>query len=124
MAEKKRILIIDDDKLVRTLYTTITERLGAEAVAVGNAKEARAEMKEGTHFDLILLDLIMSYENGWHFLDELSLNASTADIPVIVMTGASLSQEEIDKLLQKACAVVQKGTFDVDKFRKLLDELL
>lgn len=120
----KTILIVDDDQVVRALYATIAERLGAKAVAVSNAKDARAKLREGTHFDLILLDLILPYETGWDFLDELNLDARTADVPVIIITGALLSREEMDKLLRKSCAVVQKGTFEIDKFRKLIDESL
>lgn len=124
MAEKKRVLIIDDAQVVRALYATIAERLGAEAVAVGNAKDARTKLREGAHFDLILLDLILPRENGWNFLDELNLDARTANIPVIVTTGAKLSREETDKLLRKSCAVIQKGTFELDTFRKLIDDSL
>lgn len=124
MADKKRILIIDDDQLVRDLYTAIAERLGAEAVTVGTAKDARAKLKEETRFDLILMDLILPHENGWEFLDKLNLDASTAGIPVIIITGASLSQKEVDKLLRRTSAVVQKGTFELGKFRKLIDDSL
>lgn len=124
MADKKRILIVEDDHVIQTLYTTIAERLGAEAVAVGNALDARARLNEGAHFDLILVDLIMPQKSGWEFLDELSRDPNMASIPVIVTTGASLSRDGMDKLLQRSCAVVQKGKFELDKFRKLIDESL
>ncbi len=124
MAEKKRILIMDDDQVVRDLYAIIVERLGAEAVAVSTVKDAMTKVSKGVKFDLILLDLIMPHESGWDFLDKLRHDAKTADIPVIIITGASLSREEIDKLLRRSCAVIEKGTFDLDKFRKLIDDSL
>lgn len=124
MADKKRILIVEDDQVIQALYTTIAERLGAEAVAVGNAADAKARLSEEARFDLILVDLIMPQKSGWEFLDELSRDPKTASIPVIVTTGASLSPEGTDKLLRRSCAVIQKGKFELDKFRKLIDESL
>lgn len=124
MAVKKRILVVDDDRLVQILFRRVAERLGAEAVTVSNAQEAKASLKEKIHFDLILIDLIMPFESGWELLDEIKRNAGTADTPVIVATGAVLSGEETAKLLRKTCAVVNKGIFDLKKFGKLLNDLL
>lgn len=124
MTANKRILIVDDDKVVLELFAKVAERLGAEAVAVSSVAKAKARLEENSAFTLILVDLIMPNESGWDLLDEIKRNQETADIPVIVTTGATLSQKEMDKLLLRACAVVSKGAFDLDKFRKLLDGLL
>lgn len=124
MAEKKRILIVDDNKVVRALFKAIGNGIGVETVAVSNAQDAKAKLKEGTSFALILIDLIMPHESGWSLLDEIKCNPDTANVPVIITTGAILSPQEMDKLLQKSCAVVQKGTFNLDQFKKLLNNVL
>ncbi|MFO7869937.1 MAG: response regulator [Kiritimatiellia bacterium] len=121
---RKKILIVDDDEVVRSLLTRIVKKLGGEVVCAGSSGEALTKLKESPAFDLIIMDLIMPGESGWEFLNALHRNTDLSEIPVVVITGVLLSENETKKLRSRACAVVQKGLFDVENFRKLVDDLI
>ncbi|MFA4922777.1 MAG: response regulator [Ignavibacteriaceae bacterium] len=59
--------------------------------------------RERERVDLILLDLVMPHKNGFETLQELKLNKSFADIPVIVLTN--LGQEADEKKCRELGAV-------------------
>jgi CheY-like chemotaxis protein len=122
--KNKKILIIDDDKLIKELYRRISEQLGAVGIAASSILEAREKIKEESPFDLIILDLILPHSNGWEILEELKENPDTENIPVIITTGIALSGDEINKLELQSSAIVNKSTFDVNEFTELLKDLL
>jgi PAS domain S-box-containing protein len=61
VSRKKRILIMDDEELMRHMVGDVIQKLGFEAVIVDNGQKAvdvyRKEGSRGTPFDAVLLDL-------------------------------------------------------------------
>ncbi len=55
----ERILLVEDDPLVRTSVTAQLESLGYRTIAVANAAEALAVIDRGAPFDLLFTDVIM-----------------------------------------------------------------
>lgn len=80
-----RILIVDDEPLVRALMLTILEREGYIAEAACDTQEAIDLLQEQT-FDLVLLDLCMPGPidgEGLLFI----LRDRGEDVPIIVVSG-------------------------------------
>ena len=80
---KRRILVVDDEpdvrqflkkRLERNNYAVITAKDGAECI-----NKARTEEP-----DLILLDIVMPFKDGYDVVKELRLSADTMLIPVIM----------------------------------------
>lgn len=95
--KNKRILVIDDVKINRTITCNLLKRkyLITEA---SNGKEALDILeKEYMFIDLIILDIVMPVMNGIDFLKEKKENLNYANIPVIVITANEYSadQEEV-----------------------------
>ena len=92
MADKKRILIVEDDKALREMYQM---RLSINNYDVIEAKDGEEGLdlaiKEKP--DLILLDIMMPKMSGMDVLDILKSTPETKDIPVIVLTA--LSEESV-----------------------------
>jgi CheY-like chemotaxis protein len=124
MADTKRVLVVDDDKLVQRVLTKVLERVGVEAVAVSSSDEAVAKLEEGIHFDMAIVDLIMPLESGWDLIDKIERNTVIPNIPIVAITGVALSAHEMDKLRKRTLAVVCKGDFSIDKMKNLMDDLL
>ncbi len=124
MAEEKRVLIIDDDPVVQQVLAKLIRRAGAEAVTVGNVTEATAAIKEGADFDLIFLDLIMPSHSGWELLDRIECDLSERNAPIIVITGAALSEDETRKLQRRTRGMISKNTFDLVATEALIAEIL
>ncbi|MBW1982309.1 MAG: response regulator [Deltaproteobacteria bacterium] len=83
-AEQATVLIVDDEKPVRTLFGRLLEMGGYQCTLAANAAEARGYLKE-QRFDLILSDVNMPGESGLDFARYvLRRHPNTA---VVIMTG-------------------------------------
>jgi len=95
MADKKRILCIEDEAEMIDLTRMVLEREGYEVLgAVGGSRGL--EMIQQEKPDLILLDLMMPDIGGWEVYRQIKANPELAQIPVIVVTAKAQS---IDKVL-------------------------
>ena len=70
------------------------------------------------------LYLLMPHVSGWDVLDSIKNNTKTKDIPVVIVSAADVSDKEKKKLAQKTIAFIDKRTFNLDEFEKLLDKVL
>jgi DNA-binding response OmpR family regulator len=101
MAEKKKILIAEDEKpMARALEIKIGSDPDLEAKAVFNGAEA-LKILETEKYDLVLTDLMMPDVDGFTLLKE--LRAKNIKIPVII--SSNLSQEEDIKLTKSLGAI-------------------
>ena len=82
-----RILIVDDDALIRD---TLATALGDEGYAVRVAPDGRTALSSIGNWrpDLIVLDLMMPVMNGVEFRAAQRSAADTAHIPVIILSAA------------------------------------
>lgn len=123
--EQKKVLIVEDEKPVQQLVALLVESHKAAVTVVGSSLEANNILKDkNVHFDLVILDLILPGITGWDILDAMKSNPETKDTPIIIFTGASLSEKEKEKILQKADAVIEKNEFTLPFFEKNLDQWL
>jgi two-component system alkaline phosphatase synthesis response regulator PhoP len=82
----KKILAVDDERHIVRLVQVNLERQGYEVVTAFDGKEA-LEKVESESPDLIVLDVMMPYMDGFEVLQNLKKNQSTRDIPVIMLTA-------------------------------------
>ena len=90
MATKKKILIIEDDSMIMDMYELRLGEAGYEVLKAKAGDEGLIQAKE-TKPDLILLDIIMPGLDGFGVLETLKKEATTKDIPVLLLTN--LAQE-------------------------------
>ena len=100
MADKKRILIVEDEKPMGHALELKLESEGFEVSTASNGVEA-LEVLEKETFNLVLLDLVMPKKDGFEVLTELKEKKNTT--PVIV--SSNLGQEEDFKKAEKLGAV-------------------
>ncbi len=85
---KAAILVVDDDRNVCDLISSILGERGYRTIVAGNGREALAYLRgREAHPGLILLDLMMPVMNGWEFRRAQQDDPSIADIPVAIITG-------------------------------------
>ena len=95
MADKRRILCIEDEPEMIDLIRLILERKGFEVLgAVGGQEGLDAVRREKP--DLVLLDLMMPDVDGWEVYRQMKADKELQDIPVVVVTAKAQS---IDKVL-------------------------
>jgi DNA-binding NtrC family response regulator len=114
----KKILIIDDDSIIRNYLTNLLKDNGYETAVAENAKEAMDLVGSET-FDLITLDLEMPGEWGTRFFSKLAQDKLKKNIPVIVISGMSGNEYAIPK----AVASLTKP-FDRKELLKIVRDVL
>jgi len=115
MKDKKHILIVDDEKLVRSVVAKIAEKRGAEVTSLSNGKELKKILQDEI-FHLAIVDLLMPEISGWGIIDTIRSDARNSKMPIVVLSGTKVSQEEKSRLLEKVNAVVNKSTFSLQGF--------
>jgi len=89
--QRHRILVVDDDPLVRELYRTALRFEGFDVSTASDGVEALRSV-ESDPPSLVILDVNMPCLDGWGVLQELSRYESTRSIPVIVVTASDVVQ--------------------------------
>ncbi|HLP30508.1 MAG TPA: PAS domain S-box protein, partial [Geothrix sp.] len=87
-----RILLVDDDDLIRGTVPGMLEVLGHEVVAVSGGLEALQRVQAGLVPDLVILDLSMPGMDGEEALNRLRLLCP--DLPVLMATGYRDERQE------------------------------
>jgi two-component system alkaline phosphatase synthesis response regulator PhoP/two-component system response regulator VicR len=82
----KKILAVDDEKHIVRLVQANLERAGYQVVTANDGKEALQKVAEENP-DLVVLDVMMPYMDGFEVLQNLRRNPSTRDIPVVMLTA-------------------------------------
>jgi len=80
----KHILVIDDEKNIRSTLSVCLETMGHHVTAVGNAGGALAALRQG-RYDIAFLDLRLGTENGMDLLPQVL--AVSPGISVIIITA-------------------------------------
>jgi|SRR5437763_305825 len=89
-----RILVVDDEEGIRVLCRVNLELAGHEVIEAGDGASA-LEVARQQHPDLIFLDVMMPQMDGWDVLHRLKDDASTADIPVVMLTARTSEGDQI-----------------------------
>ena len=107
------VLVIEDSRFIRGLVSKTLTRAGYAVTAVADGEEGVLAAR-ASHPSLILLDMMLPGLDGTCVLKALKQDASTAQIPVIVMTG--LSQRNEAKLMKAgAAAYIEKTLLKLDE---------
>jgi DNA-binding response OmpR family regulator len=112
----KAILIVDDDPGVLEMHARIVEMWSPEC-RVWKARNGR----EAVHIirterpDLVMLDLMMPELDGFGVLEVMQSDQISRDIPVIILTGQELTQEDMLRMNRGVTNVLRKGLFSIEE---------
>jgi two-component system phosphate regulon sensor histidine kinase PhoR len=112
MNEKMRILVVDDERVVRDGCLRVLNGKGYEALTAENGQVALDLLSRET-VDIILLDLKMPVMNGEEVLDK--THGNYPDIPVIIITGHGTVDTAVQCMKKGAYDFITKP-FQIDQF--------
>ncbi|MGQ0383245.1 MAG: response regulator transcription factor [Gammaproteobacteria bacterium] len=94
----QRLLIVEDDPHMAYLlgYLAEKERFTVETIADG--RQALARIEAGPPADLVLLDVMLPYTDGFELLDKLRANAKWKQVPVIILTSRTREHDAVRAL--------------------------
>ena len=113
-----RILIVDDERDIRLLYSAELEDEGYEVDSAGTGEEA-AQLLENRSYDLIVLDIQMKGESGLQILQKIVQQRS--EMPVILNTAFSCYKEDFSSWLADAYVVKSSDLTELkEEIKRLL----
>ncbi len=104
-----KILVIEDNNLIRETVLELLESRGFEAVGAENG-QVGIELAIAQIPDLILSDVMMPEVNGFEVFAILRSHPATASIPFIFMTGSEMEKAielKADGYLKKPCSATE-----------------
>ena len=95
MADRKTILIVEDDDDLRRLYRQDVALAGFEVEEARSGFEA-LRMLDTRSPDLVVLDLALPGVDGFAVRHELAAHAHTRHIPIVVVTASDADPATLD----------------------------
>jgi two-component system, OmpR family, response regulator len=95
MERTPHLIVVDDDREIRTLVSQFLTKHGYRVDAARDGQEL-AKALEASRFDLIVLDLMLPGEDGLTLCRRLRATPATAAIPIIMLTAMG---EETDRIV-------------------------
>jgi CheY-like chemotaxis protein len=93
MEDKKKILIVDDDKFLLGMYSAKFGKYGFEVKAASSGNDALDILKEGYKPDILLLDLIMPGLDGFSVYETIKKENLAPGVLSIMLTNQGLASD-------------------------------
>jgi CheY-like chemotaxis protein len=89
------ILIVEDDEDLRRMFRTALTLAGYEVTEAGDGLEALQRL-DSSPPHLVVLDLLLPGVSGVVVRQEIAAQALTREIPVVVITGSTMLEADLD----------------------------
>jgi diguanylate cyclase (GGDEF)-like protein len=113
--ENRKILLIDDDPLIRRIVTKTLTAEGYQVQEAGSGAEGLA-LAQSQPPDLVLLDLMMPGMDGFQVCAQLRQNSLTANVPILMLTALDQTEAKVRGLQIGADDYVTKP-FNLDELQ-------
>ncbi len=95
MDSKKKVLLVEDDLLLREIYVEALKEIeDTEVETAVDGEEALSKIQTGG-WDLILLDVFIPKLNGFEVLDKLKESSQGEKLPLVFLTNASDEEGDV-----------------------------
>jgi DNA-binding response OmpR family regulator len=85
-----RAVVIEDSEYTAYLLEFVLERARYHVTTVRNGRDAEALLEVGEPPDVVVLDLMLPYVDGFELLTRLRENPRWRDVPVLILSAKSL----------------------------------
>lgn len=122
--ETHSVLAVDDDADTLRLVRKVLEASGKYQVTLAQTGAEALLALRAQRPDIVILDLYLPDLNGFNLLETLRADPALRDLPVVILTGGSLDDEQRLQLAAFAQAMLQKGLFREEDLLKTLQKAL
>lgn len=116
----KKILIVDDEYLIRYALSTVLHDSSTEVISVADGKTALETIKN-QHVDLCFLDIHLPDMNGLDIMN--TFREISPWTRIIIMTGSVITGTMMSSIREKAHCLVSKP-FDLEEVISVVNRLL
>jgi len=122
MANKKKIMIVDDDPDILYSLKQILESEGYIVYTFEDGNECIRELENGTKPSLIILDVMMPIMSGWEVHRRLGQNRKWMKIPVVFLTARC--NDTAEEMYERYGITRIKKPFNIQEFKNKIEEIL
>ncbi len=120
MGDSLKILIVDDEKVIRDLFE-FTLGYSGHAVTLADTAEKALECIRTEDFDIVFIDIVMPEKDGVELLKE--IKALHPQLPVVMMSGYSITDKRKEALNEGAVTCLNKP-FEVEDIKRIIKETI
>lgn len=91
-------LIVEDNEHVAYLLEYMLKREGFDVLVANNGREAADYIENREACDIVLLDVMLPYKDGFEIVREIRASSSWGDTPVIMLSARSLEEDVVRAL--------------------------
>jgi CheY-like chemotaxis protein len=106
-----RILVVDDDPVFVETTKAVLESKDYQVITALDGDEGLQKVRDEKP-DLILLDVIMPTQDGFHVCEQIKKNPQLADIPVVILTSFAKKRGETNIPVSAGLELEAEGYLD------------
>lgn len=121
----KKVLLVEDDNDIRNMYRTLLTAHSYEITEALDGEDGWMKLSDpNSHFDCVLLDIMMPKLDGIGFLTRKKDNPTTQNVPVVMMTNVG-SNEIMKKCYELGAKYfILKAETDPQKIPHILEDAI
>ena len=119
--DEKRVLIIDDEPMIRHALSEYLTDCGYETVTAPGGAEGLTLAMAGK-FHVVLVDLMMPYVNGLEVIS--ILKARLPELPVVVVSGTGVLGDAVEAMRRGAWDYIAKPIPDIDVITVVIERVM
>lgn len=122
---KKRIMVVDDDRITLQICEYILKKQGYYVVTVESGKRCLEYLRDESNppIDCIILDIEMPLLNGYNTLSSIRQSEKLMKIPVMFLTAAA-TQDTVKEAIRLGVTSYLKKPFLPDELSERVEQLL
>jgi two-component system cell cycle sensor histidine kinase/response regulator CckA len=101
-----RVLIIDDEEMIRSLATRILQRSGFESVGAESGAQGLGAAKSDPLIDVALVDMTLPDIDGLELIRQ--IRSVRPDLPCIISTGQAITEQDIPQDIARPVFLLPK----------------
>ena len=95
---KPKVLVVEDDEIISYLLDFRLKREGFDVILASDGHQAYDYLENGTPPQLVLLDVMLPYLDGFEIITHLRGKPEWSEVPVIMLTSKSQEQSIVRAL--------------------------
>ena len=92
------ILIVEDDEVTSYMLEFLLQREGYTVTKANDGKEALKLIENSKPFDIVLLDIMIPYINGFELISHIRSQPAWEKTPILMLSGKSQEKDIIKAL--------------------------
>jgi len=122
MANKKRIMIVDDDKDILLSLKCLLEKNGYKVYTYDNGRDFLINLHTGKKPSLVILDIMMPTMSGWDVQNQIRSSLRHRRVPILFLT-AKVSRTAQEMYIKYGADYIAKP-FDINNLLERISTIL